>query len=82
MIIITDEISVGNGEYEIVFDTALIIKTKYQTIMFSRDVWFSEVINISDNENYDIVYPIDTVIEDWNNEGDYEVTVKRTKKAI
>lgn len=80
--IITDEINVGNGEYEIVFDAALVIKTEYQTIMFSRDVWFSEVINISDNDDYDSVYPIDSVIEHWNNEGDYEVTVKRTKKSI
>ena len=71
-----------NGEYEIVFDTALIIKTESQTIMFSRDVWFSEVINISDNDDYDCVYPIDSVIEHWSNEGDYEVTVKRSKKSI
>lgn len=80
--IITDEINVNNGEYEIVFDTALIIRTEYQTIMFSRDVWFSEVINISDNDDYDSVYPINSVIEHWNNEGDYDVSVKRIKRFI
>ena len=80
--IITDEINVNKGDYEIVFDTALIIKTEYQTIMFSKDVWFSEVINISDNDDYDNVYPIDAVKEDWNNDGDYEVTIKRTKVSI
>ena len=80
--IVTDEINVNNGEYEIVFDSALIIKTEYQTIMFSKDVWFSEIINISDNDDYDSVYTIDSVIEHWNNEGDYEVAVKRTGRTI
>lgn len=80
--IITDEINVNHGEYEIAFDTALIIHTEYQTIMFSRDVWFSEIIHISDNDDYDSVYPIDSVIEHWNNEGDYEVDVQRTKMTL
>lgn len=80
--IITDEINVNNGEYEIIFDTAIIINTEYQTIMFSKDVWFSEVINITNNDDYDSVYPIDSVIEHWNNDGDYEVVVKRSRKSI
>ena len=50
--------------------------------MFSKDVWFSEIINISDNDDYDSVYPIDSVIEHWNSEGDYEVAVKRTGRTI
>ena len=50
--------------------------------MFSRDVWFSEEINISDNDDYDSVYPIESVIGHWGNEGDYDVVVKRTKKSI
>ena len=42
-------------------------------------MWFSEVIHISDNDDYDSTYPISSVIEDWKNDGDYEVDVKRTK---
>lgn len=80
--VITDEIDVNHGEYQITFDEAVIIHTEYQTIMFSRDVWFSEIIHISTDDNYDNIYPIDSVIENWNNEGDYEVIVKRTKKEL
>ena len=80
--IITDKINVNHGEYEIAFDNAIIIRTEYQIIMFSRDIWFSETINISDNDDYDSVYPIASVIEHWNNDGEYDVKVKRTKKTL
>ena len=80
--IITDEINVNDGEYEITFDEALIIHTEYQTIMFSKGVWFSESITISQDGNYGKVYPVDKVIEDWNNDGEYKVEVKRTKELL
>ena len=80
--IITDKIKVEEEDYEITFDNALIFHTEHQTIMFSRDTWFSELINISDNDDFDSVFPIEKVIEEWNCDGDYKVSVKRTKRNI
>ena len=79
--IITDKIKVEE-DYEITFDNALIFHTEHQTIMFSRDTWFSELINISDNDDFDSIFPIEKVIEEWNCDGDYKVSVKRTKRNI
>ena len=80
--IINDFISVNNGEYEFSYDQAIIIKTQNKTIMFSRDVWFSEVITISDNDNYDDVFPISEVKETFSNYGEYKVEVKRRKYSL
>ena len=80
--VITDMIDVNNGEYQITFDQALIVRTDSKVYMFSKEIWFSEMINISDSEDYDSIYPISSVIEDWNNEGEYMVTVKRTKEEL
>ncbi|MBE7038258.1 MAG: hypothetical protein E7404_05065 [Ruminococcaceae bacterium] len=80
--IINDFISVNNGKYKFSYDQAIIIKTVNKTIMFSRDVWFSEVITISDNDNYDAVFPISEVKETFSNFGEYEVEVKRRKYSL
>ena len=80
--IVTDVISVNHGVYEIVFDEALIIQTESKTIMFSRDTWFSEVITISEHGDYDSVYPISSVMEDWNDFGEAEVEVFRSRKTL
>lgn len=80
--IVTDTINVNHGEYEIEFDEALIIQTESKLIMFSRDTWFSEVITISDHDDYDSVYPIASVIEDWNDYGEATVEVKRTRRPL
>ena len=80
--IINDEIEVNDGEYEISFDRAIIFRTDKGVIMFSRDIWFSEVIRISEDDNYDAIYPISDVIEAWFNEGTDKVNVKRTIKKL
>lgn len=80
--IINDVIDVNNGEYEISFDRAIIFRTDKRDIMFSRDVWFSEVITISENDDYDAVYSIDEVAEVWSDEGDNKVNVIRTRKKL
>jgi len=80
--IITDVINVNHGEYEISFDNAIIIHTEYQTIMFSRDIWFSEVITISDNDDFDSIYPVESMVEEWSNDGEDEVSVQRTKQTL
>ena len=80
--IINDEINVNDGEYEISFDQAIIIRTEKQTIMFSRDIWFSEVITIFDNDNYDAFFPVEQAIDAWSEDGENDVTVIRTKKVL
>lgn len=80
--IINDTINVNDGEYEISFDRAIIIKTENGVIMFSRDIWFSEVITISDNENYDSIYPVDEVIDAWSEQGVNKVDVIRTVRKL
>ena len=80
--IVTDEICVNHGEYRISFDTALIIRTANKTLMFTRDVWFSEVITFSQNDDYNAVIPVQDVAESWSNEGEYCVDVKRSKEVL
>ena len=80
--IINDVIDVNDGEYEISFDRAIIFRTDKRDIMFSRNIWFSEVITISENDDYDAVYSIDEVIEAWSDEGDNEVNVIRTVRKL
>lgn len=80
--IVNDIIDVNHGEYKISFDRAVIFKTDKSTLMFSRDIWFSEVINISENEDYDAVYSIDEAVEAWSNDGDNKVDIIRTIKVL
>ena len=80
--IINDVIEVNDGEYEISFDRAIIFKTDKKYIMFSRDIWFSEVITINENNDYDAVYSIEEVVEAWSNEGENKVNVIRTSRKL
>ena len=80
--IINDVIEVNDGEYEISFDRAIIFRTDKKDIMFSRDIWFSEVITINENDDYDAVYSIDQVVEAWSDEGENKVNVVRTSRKL
>ncbi|MBQ7898160.1 MAG: hypothetical protein IJ323_07020 [Clostridia bacterium] len=80
--IINDVVNVNDGEYEISFDRAIIFRTDKKDIMFSRDVWFSEVITISENDDYNSVYPVDEVIEVWSDQGENKVNVIRTCRKL
>ena len=80
--IATDEININQGEYSVSFDTSLIIRTTGQIFMFTRDVWFSEVMTISQNDDYNSVIPIKEVADSWTNEGEFKVNVKRIKEIL
>lgn len=80
--VITDTIDVNDGEYQIAFDMAVIFHMENAILMVSRDVWFSEMLTIRDNERFDEVFPVDEVIESWSNDGEYHVSVKRTKTSL
>ena len=80
--IVEDSISINDGEYDITFDMAIIIETCNHKYIFSRDWFFSETISISLDEEFDNIYPISNVIEDWSDEGENKVEVKRRKYSL
>ena len=77
--VISDQITIQEGTYQIEFDEAIVIKTVKDVYMISRDWQYSELIHIYNHEDYDTVYPIKEVIDNWNNFGEYSVKVKRVK---
>lgn len=80
--IVTDSISVNKGEYQITFDAALIFHMGNDTLMFARDAWFSELITIKENDEYDNVFPIQEAKESWSNDGELKVEVQRSRNKI
>lgn len=80
--IIQDDITVSEDQYHVVFDAALVIRMAHKTLMFARDAWFSQVITIVENDDYDHIYPVENVIDTWSNDGEYQVAVKRTRQVL
>lgn len=80
--IIKDQIDVGNGQYSFSFDQAIIIHMDKDILMLSRDVWFSELIKITANDEYDELCPISDVVDTMNCNGEYEVKVNRSRTAL
>lgn len=75
--IVNDSISINDGEFEISFDQAIIIRAETKIIMFSRDIWFAEDITISEHDDYNSIFPISQVVESWSDDGERKVSVER-----
>ncbi len=75
--IIRDEVTRADG-IQILMDMAIIIKTPQTQYMFSRDVWFSEFITISNEADLDSVYPICKAKSGWKSDESDDVIIKRT----
>lgn len=75
--IVRDVVTRADG-VQFSMDMAVIIKTPQTQYMFSRDVWFSEFITISNNDDFDSVYPICKAKAGWKNDESEEVVIKRT----
>ena len=81
--IINDVIVITNRNYSLSFDQALIFRFEDGSVlMFSRDVWFSEEITITWHDDYDKLFSIEELTETLNNEGDDQVEVTRTRRAL
>ena len=80
--IIEDSVSVNDGEYDINFDMAIIVETNKHKYMFSRGWFFSETIDISVDKEFNDVYPISRVVEDWSDEDENKVDVIRTIRKL
>ena len=77
-----DSIYLNDGEFEISFDQAIIIKTETKTIMFSRSAWFSEDISIDEHDDYDSIYPVSDERELFENEDTNKVKITRTRRKL
>ena len=82
MELISDTININKGEYEIIFDSAIIIHMGDDIMMLARDTWFSEIITIANNDDYDQVFSIEEAKNAWSNDGENDVDVKRIRMKI
>lgn len=80
--LVNDVISVNDGEYEITFDMAVVIETVGHRYVFSRGWFFSETIQISVDMEFDEIYPVERVMEDWSDEGENQVRVRRSVRKL
>lgn len=80
--IISDSVSVNNGEYEITFDEAIVFHMGEDVLMLARDIWFSEIISIADNDDYDHIFSIEELKDAWSNDGEDEVKIQRSRIAL
>ena len=80
--IIEDSVSVNDGEYDIAFDMAVVIKTDKHSYMFSRGWFFSETIDISVDKEFNEIYPINRVVKDWSEDGENKVDVSRNVRKL
>ena len=80
--IINDVIRVNHDECAISFDVALVIRTSRHVYMFARDIWFSEVISIRNDDDYERVFSMRNLMESWSNEGEETVEIERTRTAL
>ncbi|MBQ8375272.1 MAG: hypothetical protein IJX98_06865 [Clostridia bacterium] len=82
MELIADCVKIPKEEYEITLDMALIIITKAHRYVLSRGWYFGESLSIDVDKNYDEIYPIKQVVEEWNNFGEWEVKVNRVIEKL
>ena len=80
--LITDYIKIPQKEYEIVLDMALIISTRMHRYVISRGWYFEECLDINVDKNYDDIYPLKQVVEEWDNYGEWKVDVKRVVEKL
>ena len=80
--IIEDSVSVNDGESDIAFDMAVVIKTDKHSYMFSRGWFFSEIIDISVDKEFNEIYPINRVVKDWSEDGENKVDVSRNVRKL
>jgi len=80
--ILKNIINVNHGEYVLSSDAALIIRMQTSTIMFARDIWFSELITIRNNDDYHKVISTQDIIDSLSNGGEYDVEIKESKLIL
>lgn len=81
--IASDTIQCIDHGVNIIIDMALIIRTENHTYIFSKShVWFDEVISINIDRNIDDICPLLSDLNLWNNDGAWNVTVKRTVRNL
>ena len=80
--LITDYITIPQKNYEIALDMAVIIGMGSHKYIISRGWYFGEYLDISVDKNYDDIYSLAQVVEDWNNFGEWKVDIKRVVEEL
>ncbi len=80
--IITDIINLNHGEILIESDSAISFYTDCGCYTFARTAWFSEVIFILFNKDFDSICPISSVAETWSNDEKSAVAINRKTSEI
>jgi len=80
--IITDYIKIPQKNYEIALDMAVIIVTEAHRYIISRGWHFEESLDINVDKNFDEIYPVAQILEEWNNFGEWEVEVNRVVQEL
>lgn len=80
--IVTDYIKIPQKNYEIILDMALIVETTAHKYIISRGWFFGEYLDVLVDKNLDDEYSTMRVIEDWNNDGEWDVDVKRIVEKL
>lgn len=77
--VIEETIDIDDGEFQATFDMAVIFRSARKTFMLSRGWHYSEAIHISEDDNYEAVYPIAQDREAWSNDGEHKVSITRKR---
>lgn len=81
--IVSDTIQCVEHGMNIVIDMALIIRTENHTYIFSKShVWFDEVIYINIDKDMDDICPLPSDLNLWDNDGEWNVTIERSVRAL
>ena len=79
--IVADKVYVPDEDYEIEFDMAFVLRTKYNIYTFTRGWYYWESIEVHIDRNKELPYPTEKVQADWDNiqEG---VTISRRMEEL
>lgn len=80
--IITDDIEILEQETRFKVDRAIIITTNFGRYSFYKGWHYGELIYIDKSNDNSNIYSIEAVKGDWSNDGQYNVSVERTKVVL
>ena len=80
--IITDKVEIPEKAYKITLDMAVIFYVGSHRYMISRGFYFTEYLELSLDQNYDAIYSLKQALEDWNNSGEWMVTIERVVEKL
>ena len=80
--IITDKVEILEKAYKITLDMALIFYVGGHRYMISRGFYFTECLELYVDQSYEAIYSVKQAMEDWNNFGEWTVTIERVVEKL